>query len=381
MNLKNMTSDELIARRSAIAEEIEKPDANLEALKAEVRAINAELESRKAAAAEREEIRKSIANGAGAVVKTEGKKPAYDGEYRNSKEYVDAYAEYVRNEGKLDKLSSEHRAALLTENADGTVAVPTFVEDIIKTAWEREGVMSKVNKTYVKGNLEIGFEISGSDANIHTEGGDAVAEEDLVLGVVKLIPQSFKKWKSVSDEVVDLRGEAFLRYIMNELAYRIVKKQADYLVGLIAARGTQSTTTAVGVAKITATQAKVGVVAKALGELSDEADKPAAIMNKKTWAIFKEAAYAGNFNADPFEGLEVVFNNSLTAFDAATTGVTYMIIGDLGNGAQANYPNGEGITTKIDDKTRMKQDLVDILGRQFAGIDIVGPGCFVKVCK
>ena len=37
-------------------------------------------------------------------------------------------------------------------------------------------------------------------------------------------PVSIKKWISISDEVVDLRGEAFLRYIYDEITYRIAKK-------------------------------------------------------------------------------------------------------------------------------------------------------------
>ena len=98
--------------------------------------------------------------------------------------------------------------------------------------------MSRVRKAFVKGNLKVGFEISGTDAAVHTEGGDAVAEETLVLGVVNLVPQSIKKWISVSDEALDLRGEAFLDYIYDELAYRIAKKAADLLVAQIEACGT-----------------------------------------------------------------------------------------------------------------------------------------------
>ena len=129
-------------------------------------------------------------------------------EIRNSKEYIDAYAEYLKNGD-----DTECRG-LLTENAtNGTVPVPEIVYDIVKTAWDREGITRRVRKAYVKGNLKVGFEISGTDAAVHTEGGDPVAEETLVLGVVELIPQSIKKWISISDEVMDMRGEAFLRYI------------------------------------------------------------------------------------------------------------------------------------------------------------------------
>ena len=104
-------------------------------------------------------------------------------------------------------------------------------------------------------------------------------------------------------------------------------------------------------------------------------------MNKSTWADFKAAQYANKYGVDPFEGLDVVFNNSLKSFTAATTGDTYMIVGDLGHGALANFPAGEDIELKVDDKTLMEQDLVRILGRQYVGIGIVAPDAFVKVQK
>lgn len=122
-------------------------------------------------------------------------------EIRNSKEYIDAYARAIRNQ---DDKFSECRT-LLTENVgSGTVPVPDIVYDIVKNAWEREGIMRRVRKLYVKGNIKVGFEISATGAVTHTEGGNAVTEESLVLGTVKIVPTSIKKWISVSDEVVDI---------------------------------------------------------------------------------------------------------------------------------------------------------------------------------
>ena len=118
-----------------------------------------------------------------------------------------------------------------------------------------------------------------------------------------------------------------------------------------------------------------------MAKLSDEAANPVVIMNKATWGTFKAAQYAGSFEADPFEGLPVVFNNSLTAFTAATTGVAYAIVGDLGQGALANFPNGEGIEFKYDDTTLMAEDLIRVLGREYVGLGVVAPDAFVKIVK
>lgn len=302
-------------------------------------------------------------------------------EIRNSKEYIAAYASAIR---KQDDKFSECRA-LLTENVDtGTVPVPDIVYDIIKNAWEREGIMRRVRKLYVKGNIKIGFEISADGAVIHTEGGNAVSEESLVLGTVEIVPSSIKKWISVSDEVLDIGmgdGEEFLRYIYDELTYKIAKKAVDELLALIVAAGTVSTTTAVGLPVYTSTTVSVGLAAQALALLSDQAANPIIVMNKATWGDFKAAQYANKFSVDPFEGLDVEFNNSIKSFSAASTGDTYMIVGDFAQGAIANFPNGEDITIKVDDKTDMTKDLVRILGRQYVGLGIVGPDSFVRIQK
>lgn len=298
-----------------------------------------------------------------------------DMEIRNSNEYINAYAEFIKS-GE----DAECRA-LLTENVSGTIPVPELVYDIVKTAWDRDGITARVRKAYVQGNLKVGFEISGSDATVHTEGGGAVSEETLVLGTVNLVPKSIKKWISISDEALDLRGEAFLRYIYDELTYKIAKKAADELIAQIKACGTVSTTTQVGVPAITEATVGVGTVAKAMALLSDEAANPVVMINKATWGTFKAAQYANGFDADPFEGLPVVFNNTITSFTAATTGVPYAIVGDLEQGALMNFPNGEGIDFKVDDLSQAEYDLVRIIGREFVGIGVVAPNAFVKITK
>lgn len=379
MELKEMTIEELTERKAQIAIEAEAPEADLTALTDEVRAINEEIEARRTAEAQKAEIRAAVANGAGAVTETIEPEIREEvktmEEIRNSAAYIEAYANYIKSEN-----DAECRA-LLTENVSGSVPVPTFVEDIVRTAWEREGITSRVRKAYLKGNLKVGFEISGDPAVIHTEGAAAIDPENLVLGVVELVPQSIKKVVQISDEAYDLRGEAFLRYIYDELTYRIAKLAADTLVAKIIACGTVSTTTVPGVPSISASSAAMGTVAAAIANLSDEAANPVIMMNKLTWGTFKAAQYAANYAIDPFEGLDVVFNDTITAFSAASTGDTYMIVGDLDQGALMNFPNGEQIQFKFDELSLKKQDLIEVLGRMYVGIGVVAPNAFVKVTK
>lgn len=381
MNLKEMEVAQLEERNAQILEEIEVDGADLDALQEEARAIREELEARKAEAAKKAEIRSQVATGEIPVAVVEKSEPEERKiptmeEIRNSKAYIDAYAEYIKNED-----DTECRA-LLSENAtNGTIPVPEFVYDIVKTAWDREGITRRVRKSYIQGNLKVGFEISGSDATVHTEGSGEVAEETLVLGTVTMIPKSIKKWISISDEAMDLRGEAFLRYIYDELTYKIAKKAADQLIAKIEACGTVSTTTCPGVPKIVSTTVSVSLVASAISQLSDEAANPVVMMNKATWAKFKAAQYAGGFNVDPFEGLEVEFNNTIKSFDVATTGQTWLIVGDLDQGALMNFPNGEDINFKFDDISLATSDLVKVIGRMFVAEDVVAQNAFVKVTK
>lgn len=380
MELKDMTIDALEERKSAIVAELENDGADLDSLESEMRSINEELETRKAEEAKKAEIRSMVASGAGEVVKeikAEERKDMKDiKEFRNSQEYMNLYAEYLKT-GKDDEI----RAALLTTNAtDGTIAVPDMVYDIIKTAWDKNEIMNLVPKTGVKGNLKVNFEISGSDAVVHTEGSGAVAEEELVEGIISIVPAFVKKWKSFSDEVMAMRGEAFIQYIYDELAYRIVKKMADLLIGQIAALPATATATSVSANKVV-TAPVVGAVAQALGQLSDEATNPVVVMNKGTWALFKAAQYANGYNVDPFEGFDVHFNNSLPVYGAASTGAVYAIVGDFAEGTLANFPNGEEIEYTFDELTRKKEDLVEVLGKVYVGLGVIGDKSFALLTK
>lgn len=375
-DFKEMSVEEIQTRKAEIGTLIDTEGADLGALEEEIRAINAELEARKAEEAKKVEIRKAVAEGEGETIEKspqEERTIMTNEEIRNSQEYIEAYAEYIK------KGDDKELRALITENAvSGTVPVPELVYDIVKNAWEKDGIMSRVRKSFIKGNLKVGFEISADGAVIHTEA-QSVAEESLVLGVVNLVPATIKKWISVSDEVMDMRGEEFLRYIYDELAYRIAKKAADELVSKIVAATTSSAATVVGLPKVTQTQIAVGNVAAAIGMLSDQASDPVIIMNKLTWSAFKAAQYANSFSVDPFEGCPVLFNDSLPAFSAATTGDCYAIVGDLAEGALMNFPNGQDIKMKYDEYTKADYDLVRIIGRLPVAIGIVGPKAFVRI--
>ncbi|MBR3331938.1 MAG: phage major capsid protein [Mogibacterium sp.] len=373
--MNEKTIDELMERRNQIAEEMNAEGADLDALESEVRSINEELENRKKAEAQRAEIRKAVAEGEGEK-KNEFKEEKHEmsiEEIRSSHEYNVAYAEYIKSEDE-----SEVRAILTTELVSGQVPVPTYVEDRVRTNWDKLGIMRRVRKTFVKGILKVGFEKSATGAVAHTEGTNAPDDETLTFGVVSLTPVSIKKWIKISDEAMDLKGEAFLDYIYDEITYQIAKKAQNDLIAAIAALTASATTTAPGVGIVTGTPS-LGVIAEAIGKLGDEASDPIVVMNKGSWAKFKAAQYAGQFNVDPFEGLAVEFDNTLPVYASTITGSTWAIVGDFGFGAQANFPNGQEIGLKFDDLSLAEADLVKIVGREYVGLGIVADKAFTKI--
>ena len=378
--------EEIEARKVELRDEIENAETTekVEELNQEVETLNEEaeqIEEHQENEEKAEELeQKSFM--AKEIVKEERK---MNNELRNTKEYIDAYAEYIKTN------DSKELRALITTNGyatgnSATVEVPDMVYDIVKTAWDREELMQHVRSISVKGNLKVQFEVSADGAVKHTEGYGAVDEEQLVLGIVSLVPTSIKKWISISDEVLDMRGEAFLNYIYDEITYRIAKKCADELVGIIASLPSSLSPNADGIYdKVSANKLSeapsIGLVAEAVANLSDETRDITIVMNKATYALFKEAQYGANFPVDPFEGYRVVFNNTLPAYGSASANAVYAIVGDFNHGALANYPDGDGISLKYDDTTLMTSDLVRILGRRYIGVNAVADKAFCLIAK
>lgn len=382
--IMELTSEEIESRMAEIKTLSDAEDADLEALTKELdsiqerKAVLAEEQRKADVASVIDMVENEKATEETEITFKEERKVADIKEIRSSAAYEDAYANYIKTGD--DK---ECRALLTEMVGTGVVPVPTFVEDEIRTAWNDNKILARVKKAYIKGILKIGFEISATGAVVHTEGATKPDEETLVLGIVELKPASIKKWITISDEAIDLKGQAFLRYIYDELSYQIAKKAEDELIAKIEACGTVSTNTAttnVAVPAISST-ATLSVIAEAISQLSDKASNPVVIINKASFAEFKALQYAANYPVDVFEGLEVLFNDTISSYTAATTGVTYAIVGDLGVGALANFPEGEGVAIKYDDLSLAEYDLVKIVGREYIGMGVVAPNAFVKIKK
>lgn len=365
MEIKEMSIEQLEERKAAIVAELDAPEADLDALEAEARAIKEEIESRKAEAAKKAEIRAAVANGNGVVIEKmkEEEKKMTNNEIRNSVEYINAFANYVKT-GK----DAECRA-LLTDNTSGVVPVPEFVGEIVAERVKESRILNRVRRMTAAGNVKVGFEISAPAAGVHTEGGAAIAEEALTLGIVTMVPETLKKWVAISDEALDsMSGQAYLEYIYNEVTRGIIKARENAVVAAILAAPQAATATAPAVAKLGTAAGSLDDFVKARALLSSAAEDLVIIVTPAQYATYRSLQMQANYAVDPFDGLEVLFNDTVTA----------PIIGDL-YGVMENLPKGDDITFKYDDKTDMKKDIVNVLGRLPVATAVVGNLYFAKV--
>lgn len=361
--IMNLDMEGLEERSKAIAEETREADIEkLEELNMELDNIEQRKNEIKAAAEETREAMLEVLEGAGETVEEskEERKPMEKIEVRNTPEYLDAWVENMKGR------ASEEQRALLTQNAtDGTIAVPVYVDDTIHTAWENNEILRRMRKTYYPGNLRVGYEASAGAATPHEEGDEAVAEEELVLGVVEMIPVMIKKWISFSDEALDMRGEEFVDYIVDEITDKIIKGVITNAEGVMLNSTLTASYTAAG-----SSLAAADIIG-AEGLLGGEADAPAIITTRANAAALKAAALSAGYAYDPFDGMDVLYVSALPQGVMA-------FVADL-SGVQANFPAGDDVKIKIDDLTLATSDMVKVIGRLYVAVAVVAPGKVVKI--
>ena len=386
MEIEKMTNEELdlklkeLETRSAIADETE-----IEEITKEVEAIETRKAEIKAEFEKAEEERKAIAEAPQVeepetIVEERINKTMDLKEIRSSKQYIDAFANYVKT-GK-----DEEVRGLLSDMVDGgTIPTPTFVQEYLETAWSRSRIIDKVRKTNFKGILKIPYEISSSSAVIHTEGTDAPAEEELLTGSVLVTPKMLKKWISVSDEIIATHDSGeFLRYVYDELTFRIVKKLDEEIAAQVMAASSPF------VASVNISAVDATTILQGLALLSDEANEPTIVMNKTVFfnqfmglldqtdrPIYEVLLDNERKPQYYLNGCQVVFDN--VNFKAAPEGGDPIaLVGDFG-GVVVNFPNGDDVSILYDPYTSSKEDKNDVVAKLFAGIGVVKPGSFALI--
>ena len=357
--------DEIEQRAEEIAVETAEADSKtLETLNAELDAIAERREALELEVETRKKAEAEIINGKGTEIETrkEEEIKMTDKEIRNSREYIDAFAKYVKTGN--DK---ECRTLFSDNVEDGVVPVPDFVAGIVAEAVKSSEILSRVRRMEAGGNVKVGFEYSAPAAVGHIEGDGEVSEEELGLGIVTLVAKTWKKWISVSDEALD-NSESFLTYIYEEVTRGIIKARENAVVAAILAAPTTATATAPSVPEGQATTPALDDFVQARALLSSAASDLVIICTPAQYADYRSLQMSASYGVDPFDGLTVLFNDT----------VTVPIIGDL-SGVMENCPKGDAVEFKYDDKTAMTYDIVRILGRMPSAIEVVGDKFLAKV--
>lgn len=226
MELKEKTIDELTARKAEIATEIEADGADLDALEAEVKAINEEIETRRSEEAQKAEIRAAVAAGAGTVTKT------FEPEMREDKamfkidsvEYRDAWVKQLINRD----LNVEERAALTSAGA----VIPTMT---VNEVWDKlvkdAELLGKVDVSQFPNYVRFP-KATTVDAATAQAIGTTISESSDVIGYVDLIPNEYVKLLTVGADIDHMAIPAVHAWIVdnltNTIRYAINK---DILVG------------------------------------------------------------------------------------------------------------------------------------------------------
>ena len=378
-NLVEKTVEELETRQAEIAgmatEGVETDE--IEARANELEAIKAELEARREAAEKAEEERRAVEAGAGETKEEHKEEKRMDiSEIRNSAEYINAFANFIKTGN-----DSECRTVLLSKNApaNGQLPVPDMLEGIIKTAWEKNEFLIRIKKTAFRGNLRVPFELSATGAWKHVEGTTGLTEEEITIGIVTLTPHNIKKLVRFTDECMAMGGEEFVTYIYNEVAYRVLNELVKEIIDYIDDLGTSNTSSAIGIPKVKVAPG-VMTIENAATNLSEEATDLCIVLNRLSEQAFNTAYAGANFAINPWAGLPRIYTSALPAYSSASENDMYALIGDL-KAIQANYPEGEGVIIKWDDLSEAEDDIVKVVGRQYAGFGVTAPGRLVKLTK
>lgn len=375
--IKGFNLEEIEKRLAEISGEIDNADKEkLNSLNEELAALETrkgeiKMEQRKA-------DMKAVIEGAGNVIEKAPEKEQRSLEsVKGSAEYLDAYATYIKTG------SDKECRALLTDLVDGgSVPTPTVIDDFIATAWERANLISRVRRVSIKGTAKFPFEYSATGASVHVEGTKAPDEEVLQLGTVSIEPQMLKKWIKISDEVLELKGQAFLDYIYDEIEEKILKLADALVIAAIKAAPAAATTTAAGVRAITVADVDFTTIFQAQAELVSEARNQVAIMNKKVYFNkfmgLKDTADRPIYNIVANNGAPTYYLNGVEVLFDDTMADNEIIVGDLG-GVIMNLPSGTEVRFTTDALSLAEEDLVKIVGKMYAGIGVARDGFFCKV--
>ena len=154
-----------------------------------------------------------------------------------TKEYEQLYADFIRGKSDEKEVRSYLQARALATTTQ-YVPIPEIMQGFVETAWYTYGKFSRlVSETFEPAILKIPVEVEADPAVWHDELGEEPQEETITLGQIILQPKMIKKWISLTDELMAMSAEDFLRYISDELVYRVILALDEAIISRTDANG------------------------------------------------------------------------------------------------------------------------------------------------
>lgn len=241
MELKNMTAEQLEERKTAIVGEIDNEGADLDALEAEMKSINEELEARKNAEAKKTEIRNAVAQGAGVVVHKFEEERDMEKTYGiDSEEYRSAWVHALQGR-KLTEVEERAYATTDSPNAVPQIISEKFFEKMKKLA----PMLSEITLMQVAGNIKFMAEGTRNPATLHTENTAVTPAADTLVSV-ELGGKEFMKVIRISQAAKTMSINVFEDWLVEMLAGDIARAIDNYILndssnGLVAMVSTATT--------------------------------------------------------------------------------------------------------------------------------------------
>ena len=213
--------EEIEARKAEIMAEIEKPDADLNALEAEVNALIEERKKINEEAEQRKALLNSIANGEiGSETNNMTFKENTVMERTFAIDTVEYREAWLKNlQGKA--LDAEERTAVTA-----SAAIPQITANKIKGKMELYPLLNAVDVMYLPGTVVIPVEGTVNDASIVAMGSAAIDSAD-TLASISLNTYKIIKTIEITADVQAMAIDAFEGWLVDRLAnkiYRFVTK-------------------------------------------------------------------------------------------------------------------------------------------------------------
>lgn len=384
-------------KRDALLDEVEKLTEEADKIDEEVKDLEEQRNTLKAQE-ERMSLAKSLSKTA--IEERKDQIEVENTNIFNTHEYNQMYADMIRgkvNEKEVRSFIEQRMPSGSQPLSTGTnnVPIPEIMQGYVETAWYTYGKFSRlVSESFEPAYLKIPVEVSATGAVWHDELGEAPDMESITFGQVLLAPKMIKKWIALSDELMAMAAEDFLRYVADELVYRIILALDEAIISRTDTHGEG----VIGIVNNTLTQdvtsaLNFNVINEAVSELVTFDDLTIA-MNPKTFfdnfmgltdlqgrPIFQVVHDNENRPQYFLSGYRVEFTQALPSYDDAASGDAYAVVGNFRRGYRLNYPQGRNVITLVDPYTSATEDLVRMIGRLYVAGNVVKPKHFAQILK